>query len=37
VFPLSFYDAPIIAAAIEAGCDTLCSEDMQHAQLKGGS
>jgi predicted nucleic acid-binding protein len=27
---LSFYDALIIASAIEAGCDTLFSEDMQH-------
>ena len=28
---LSFYDALIVASAIEAGCDTLFSEDMQHA------
>jgi predicted nucleic acid-binding protein len=27
---LAFYDALIIAAAAEAGCDTLYSEDMQH-------
>ena len=26
---LSFYDALIVAAAIEAGCDTLYSEDLQ--------
>ena len=32
---LSFYDALIIAAAIEAGCDTLYSEDMQHGQVVG--
>ena len=28
----SFYDALIIAAAQEAGCKTLYSEDMQHGQ-----
>ena len=28
----SFYDALIIAAAVEAGCKTLYSEDMTHAQ-----
>jgi predicted nucleic acid-binding protein len=33
---LSFYDALIVAAAIEAGCDTLYSEDMQHARSIGG-
>ncbi len=29
---LSIYDASILAAAREAGCDTLFSEDMQHGQ-----
>jgi predicted nucleic acid-binding protein len=33
---LSFYDALIVAAAIEAGCDTLYSEDMQHGRTIGG-
>ena len=33
---LSFYDALIVAAAIEAGCDTLYSEDMQHGRSFGG-
>jgi predicted nucleic acid-binding protein len=33
---LSFYDALIAAAAIEAGCDTLFSEDMQHGRRIGG-
>ncbi len=33
---LSFYDALIVAAAIEAGCDTLFSEDMQHGRIIGG-
>lgn len=33
---LSFYDALIIAAALEAGCDTLYSEDMQHGREFGG-
>ncbi len=32
----SFFDALIIAAAIEAGCDTLYSEDMQHGRAFGG-
>jgi predicted nucleic acid-binding protein len=32
---LSFYDALIVAAAIEAGCDTLFSEDMQHGRKFG--
>jgi predicted nucleic acid-binding protein len=33
---LAFYDALIVAAAIEAGCDTLLSEDMQHGRSIGG-
>ena len=33
---LSFYDALIVAAAIEAGCDILYSEDMQHGRAIGG-
>ena len=33
---LSFCDALIVAAAIEAGCDTLFSEDMQHGRSIGG-
>ena len=33
---LSVYDALIVAAAIEAGCDTLYSEDMQHGRSIGG-
>lgn len=32
----SFYDALIIASAIEAGCDTLYSEDLQHGRSIGG-
>jgi predicted nucleic acid-binding protein len=32
----AFYDALIVAAAIEAGCDTLFSEDMQHGRVIGG-
>lgn len=30
-----FYDALILAAAIEAGCDILYTEDMQHGQTIG--
>jgi predicted nucleic acid-binding protein len=33
---LSFYDALIVAAAQEAGCDTLYTEDMQHGRALGG-
>ncbi len=32
----SFYDALIVAAAIEADCDTLWSEDMQDGRVFGG-
>ena len=31
-YKYSFYDSMIIAAALEAGCKTLYSEDMQHGQ-----
>lgn len=34
-YGLSLYDAMIAAAAIEAGCDTLWSEDMQHGMQLG--
>ena len=33
---LSFYDALIVAAALESGCDTLFTEDMQHGRKFGG-
>jgi predicted nucleic acid-binding protein len=33
---LSIYDALIVAAAIEAGCDTLFTEDLQHGRKFGG-
>ncbi len=32
---LSLYDALIVAAAIEAGCDTLFTENMQHGRNFG--
>jgi len=32
---LSIYDALIVAAAQEAGCDTLFTEDMQHGRKFG--
>ncbi|WP_439401965.1 PIN domain-containing protein [Bradyrhizobium sp. DASA03068] len=32
----SYYDALIVAAAIEASCDTLYSEDLQHGRSIGG-
>lgn len=34
--PLSFYDALIVAAAAEAGCRTLLTEDLQHGRKIGG-
>ena len=33
---LSVYDAMIVASALEADCETLWSEDMQHARVIGG-
>ncbi len=32
----AFYDALIVAAALERGCDTLFSEDMQHGRRVAG-
>ena len=32
----AFYDALIVAAAVEAGCDRLLSEDMQSGRALGG-
>jgi predicted nucleic acid-binding protein len=32
---LAFYDALILASAIDAGCDTLYSEDFQHGRRFG--
>jgi predicted nucleic acid-binding protein len=34
-YSLAFFDALIVAAVLEAGCDTLYSEDMQHGQTIG--
>ena len=31
-YRLGLYDSLIVAAALEAGCKTLYSEDLQHAQ-----
>jgi predicted nucleic acid-binding protein len=31
-YQFSFYDSLIISAALESGCNTLYSEDMQHGQ-----
>ena len=35
-YGLSLYDAMIAAAAMEAGCELLLSEDMQHVMNLGG-
>ena len=32
-YRFSFYDALIVAAALESGCKTLYSEDLQHGQM----
>lgn len=32
----SFWDSLIVAAALDAGCSTLYSEDMQHGQVVDG-
>ena len=32
---LSFYDALIVAAAADAGCRVLCTEDLQHGRKFG--
>ena len=34
---LGIYDASIVASALLAGCDVLCSEDFQHGQRFGGT
>ncbi len=34
-FQLSFYDALIVAAAQDAGCELLCSEDLQDGRKFG--
>jgi len=33
---LSYWDSLIVAAALEAGCQTLITEDLQHQQQMGG-
>jgi predicted nucleic acid-binding protein len=33
---LSWYDALIVSAALQAGCDLLFTEDLQHGQRFGG-
>lgn len=33
VFKFSFYDSLIVAAALEAGCEVLYSEDLQDGQI----
>lgn len=33
---LSYWDAAIVEAARAAGCDTICTEDLQHGQDFGG-
>lgn len=33
---LSYWDAAIVEAARSVGCDTICTEDLQHGQDFGG-
>jgi predicted nucleic acid-binding protein len=33
-YKIQFYDALMLAAALEGGCATFYSEDMQHSQIK---
>jgi predicted nucleic acid-binding protein len=35
IHKIAFYDALILAAALEAGCETLYSEDFQHGRRFG--
>lgn len=35
-YQMRFYDAMIVAAALESGCNTLWSEDMHHGLLVAG-
>jgi len=35
-YGFSWFDSLIVASAIEAGCDTLYTEDLQHGQLIEG-
>ncbi len=35
-YSLSFWDSLIVAAALEAGCNTLFTEDMQHGLMVEG-
>ncbi len=35
-YGFSYYDSLIVATALDAGCDTLYSEDMQHGQVIDG-
>ena len=36
-YGFSFYDALIVAAAIDSGCTTLITEDLQHGQVIAGT
>lgn len=36
-YGFSWYDSLIVATALEAGCDTLYTEDMQHGQVINGT
>lgn len=36
-YGFSWFDSLIVAAALECGCDTLYSEDLQHRQLLGNT
>ena len=35
-YKFSWFDSLIVATALEAGCDTLYTEDLQHRQIIDG-
>ena len=35
-YQFAFYDALIVASALEAGCETLLTEDLTHGQIIEG-
>jgi predicted nucleic acid-binding protein len=32
-YRFSWWDSLIVASALQAGCDELCTEDLQHGQI----
>jgi predicted nucleic acid-binding protein len=36
LYGISYWDSAIVAAAVELGCDTVFSEDLNHGQVYAG-